>query len=450
MADAKYDLKRKCMETEDSQPKKRRTDETTGLNNGTKITDVNQFCLEQIFIHLSLEDLLNVADSNAYLKLGTGMPFVWNYAGKSVLIDQTGLIYYTKTKIITKTNGSAPNPLFCDKDITIVDLKTIFQMIRCFGGMITELEFRYYKRSKNNQFTNYHRIMSYIYEFCTESLKKASFDEALGFEGFKIPFKNIEDLTIKHLFGLKEKCLSRVFPNVNRLNLGFCIDDTFSFLSEYFTNLQHLEFNWNVPLSDSVTDILRLNSNLRSFKIGMDDFDVFKRISERYLQSIESLDVEWIGVQKASDSSIYLPNVKKFKYCYYERDVPASKIPFSFNHLEEFEIKYVSTVEIFLTFINENRTIEKLTFDRYAVLSMIGTGQLQNMLPYLKDIIYFRSISDNIDELPLLLSHMEFLRSFAFFAGRTLDEQIRAACDGKWRMNRNNNIVTLERTEAMV
>lgn len=50
----------------------------------TKITDINQLCLEHIFTHLDLNDLLNVADKNKYLKQATYIAFTRKYGGKSV------------------------------------------------------------------------------------------------------------------------------------------------------------------------------------------------------------------------------------------------------------------------------------------------------------------------------------------------------------------------------
>lgn len=62
-----------------------------------KITDINQFCLELIFTHLDLVDLLNVADSNKYLKFATHIPFVRNYAGKAF---EFRLDNFTNVKVV--------------------------------------------------------------------------------------------------------------------------------------------------------------------------------------------------------------------------------------------------------------------------------------------------------------------------------------------------------------
>lgn len=88
------------------------------------------------------------------------------------------------------------------------------------------------------------------------------------------------------------------------------------------------------------------------------------------------------------DDSIYFQNVKQFKikHC---SDETLSKIPIQFSQLKEFEsILDDNHSVVFLTFINENRMIEKLTFNAQFVFPFILDGRLLDMLPFLKNIIY--------------------------------------------------------------
>lgn len=159
-------------------------------------------------MNLDLEDLLNVADANKYLKFATYMPFARKYAGKLV-------------KIVFHCWNPLANvkPLrVLDEEITINGLKTIYQIKRCFGEMITDLELRFDYFPEFNRFTNYLRILSYIHEFGALSLRKLSLERAVGFENFKKPFVNVEDLEIRTCF-LRKNCLSRVFPKLRRLKL---------------------------------------------------------------------------------------------------------------------------------------------------------------------------------------------------------------------------------------
>lgn len=250
MADAKPDLDQNDMFCGDvgTDPKKRRIEENADSINHTKITDVNQLCLELIFIHLDLEDLLSVANANKQLKYATYMPFAHNYAGKSIGVE----LHKKYNEQIRDKKLIIKNEYDCilnEKEITIFDLKTTFQMLRCFGGMVTELGLISVHYFHNNNLQIFHRIMSYIYEFCTDSLKNVTFSKALGFEEIKKPFLNVEDLTIINLSDLKEKCLSRAFPKVRRLQIKYCENEDLSILFENFPNLCHFRLRFRKPVA---------------------------------------------------------------------------------------------------------------------------------------------------------------------------------------------------------
>lgn len=128
-----------------------------GSDEQLKITDINQFCLEHVFMYLDLADLLNVAHANKYLGLATISPFAQKYGQKQFKIQQ--ITYYCRNS---------------DEIITIEDLRTIFQMLRCFGQSIKQLKILY----QGPYYKNYHRIMDYVNEFCVESLANIEFDPA--------------------------------------------------------------------------------------------------------------------------------------------------------------------------------------------------------------------------------------------------------------------------------
>ncbi|XP_055322655.1 uncharacterized protein LOC129578327 [Sitodiplosis mosellana] len=444
MADAKGEPEEK---------KEERADETMVSNNHIKITDLNQFCLEKIFAYLPLEDLLNVSDSNKYLRSATRMPFVWSYARKSVRIDLQCIMNYDTDKEIIMFEPYTNIPKQPgDEDIVIVDLKKSFQILRCFGGLIIELNFFHFSFSNKKKSKNYNRIMSYIGEFCAESLKKVSFHNGSGFEGFEKPFLNVEDLTI-HFVNLKEKCLSSLFPKLNRLHFNCFRDNALSVLSEYFPNLHHLKLGMGVSVFDNLATIFQLNPHIRSLSIGILSLNNFKSFSERYLQSIESLHISSFLVRKYN-YCIHLSNVEKFKIRYVGDVYFASpKIPFSFNELKEFEIESNCTLpEFFITFINENPSIEKLTLTSIDLLkNVLRTGDLEAALPFLKDIILDDVIDNTKKKLCILLRNLEFLKSFTFRT-RDMDEEIWLVCGDKWRFYRNEeyNRITLQRNEANV
>lgn len=131
------------------------------------IVDVNQFCLEEIFMYLDLEDLLNVANASKYLRPATMTPFTRSHGDKWIDLRHID----KNQKLFVESNN----------EITIFSLKTIFQMLRCFGQSISQLNL-FAPYCNANQFRNYRRILHYMNEYCVESLTNLKFYPALRFE----------------------------------------------------------------------------------------------------------------------------------------------------------------------------------------------------------------------------------------------------------------------------
>lgn len=471
METPKGDLKQKCTRIGNDQPKE------INLNNQTKITDINQYCLELIFINLNLEDLLNVADANKYLKFATYVPFARKYAGKLVKIVRMEGNY------LTRPHPDLRHLRVLDEEISIEGLKAIYQMIRCFGEMITDLDFEFQFWLGTNQiktFLNYLRILHYINEFGAESLRKLSLEYAISFEYFKKPFVNVEDLTIEKCI-LRKKCLSRAFPKLRRLKLpnynyqrvtDVHTDRSYSVISDYFPNLHHLELggfgSYTFRRKVGVINILRLNPHLRSFKVEIEDFNYFDSIVE-LLQSIEVLVINFRlkNPFQMYDNSIHLKSVSSFQFNYSKywkvENGTMPKIPITFSQLKEFTFNTTTckTDEFgqgFLTFINENRLIERLCLmEDFFIFWWFFTDKLQEMLPSLKVLsfkgnfsAYRATLKDN---LQYYLPHFEYLSSVHIQVRRyyinNQDDEIRACCANKWQLNRiSPDEIVLERLKA--
>lgn len=163
-----------------------------------KLTDVNQLCLEHIFMYLDLENPLSVAHANKYLGLATIHPFSQKYGQKQIRLLQTTKRVWNESNVVT-----------------IPDLRIIFQVLRCFGQSIKTLKIDYVPICNNYQYEKYQRIMDYANEFCAESLTNFVLFPAFGLEKLKKPFGNVEEIIIRQM-KLQEKCLSRVFPKLRR------------------------------------------------------------------------------------------------------------------------------------------------------------------------------------------------------------------------------------------
>lgn len=144
------------------------------INDEVKITDLNQLCLEHIFMNLNLEDLVNVADANEYLKSATMVVYRRKSAGYLVIVTPGNVLHHSRDCFSGIEIRS--------DHILITKLKIIFQIFRCYGSMITKLELFYLERFYEEQFENYHHIMDYVNEFCAASLVSMRCNCAFGFE----------------------------------------------------------------------------------------------------------------------------------------------------------------------------------------------------------------------------------------------------------------------------
>lgn len=347
----------------------------------------------------------------------------------------------------------------------IVDLKTIFQLIRCFGGMFTHLEFIYYLDHSKSK--DYDRIVSYIQEFSKESLTHLELPISTGTRGLNEPFLNVEYLKISKLCS-NEKCLSRLFPKLRHLMLyGFYFN--FSPVSEYFPNLYHLSTlfyygEWSESRMDDYGSMLQLNPNLRklTIKIPIADLFYFDRIKE-HMQFIDSLEIFGRPVDDNrttcinTDISIHLQNVTKLSI-FHDPFKSPPKIPLLFSKLKEFQFEGdLKRFDSLQYFFNANRSIEKFTYGRNwfafgadIVFSFMTMDKIQEIAPSLKNFIFLGIIKDTENLLPKYLSQMEYLESISFRSTDS-DDRIRAYCANKWRVTRIDGLmVTLQRIHANI
>lgn len=434
MADFKAGEKRKHTEQEERDCSKQKIVEERTMEsaNPMKITDINQFCLEHIFMYLDLEALLDVADANNQLKIATYTVFARKYASRYITIQYERTRSYTTSKFRFLANI---------KVVNTDSLKRSFQMLRCFGHMIKDLSIEY---CDSYSFRVYHRIENYLNEFCSNSLIKLTIVPV--FQPFTSIFPNIEELDIcQHRGLLQENCLNKKFPKLRRLRFSTQKDIKIAF--HHFPNLHHLEFSPYISsdLEADVKTILCLNPQLRSFKIWVFNIRFIQNISD-HLQSLDTLDIG-INVEVGTEAEailsnsnpIYLPNVRNFALKFSMNAIaPIPNIPFFFKQLNEFRLEFDLIGEysqFFRKFISENPSIEKLSLRGIDLLELT---KVQDILPSLKEIRY-RKAMENIEEVISLFSFLKNykpLLSFTFNARRHLDSKINEICANTWRVKR--------------
>lgn len=235
-------------------------------NQSTKITDLNLDCLEQIFGDFDLRDLFNVAISNVWLRVAARSIYARKFSAKTVVID-----IYGSFRVRT-LNSSTPAQTACW--ITIHDLRTCLQFLRCFGRTITKLQIGYYQSYINH----YDHVEQYVNEYCSESLISISYFHKSDFpsRNFHVqrPFIRTERVHISHIdLDIQLTPFVEWFPNLRSLELYASRVDH-HFTGAAFQYLKHLIIKiysrYVIDYSlENVFEFLRINPQLKSLNISI-------------------------------------------------------------------------------------------------------------------------------------------------------------------------------------
>lgn len=348
-----------------------------------KLIDLDFDCLENILEYLELIDLLNVADSTK--QLNKAAKFVFNRK------------YYTAN---FKNIIISPRRLFQieSKYITVNDLKTSLQLIRCVGQAIARIIFNTNDEiveNAENQFQIDSKVIVYIKKYCAECLKEFTMLHGYNInlpdcrrdllKYFDKPFTNlVEFSTLDQKFSEKT-CLKNLFPKLQRIRIGHYKNTSF-----YSTNVKYFPYLEELWIDESGIDdsaffknemvlpFLQLNPQIKSLCLISENFGCsflninLIRDTLDSLKNIETLtlQIKPIKLFKSTDDLIHMSRVKSFEI-HLEKiaELPICFIPFSFSKLEKFAIFYPkeefrsSFNEEFYKFIEKHSKIKHLSID---------------------------------------------------------------------------------------
>lgn len=262
----------------------------------TKLTDMNDDCLEHIFLYLSLEDLLNIVHTNKQLRSAADLAFKRNFGrGKLVIFDESSFTIH-----INKFEK--------------VQLPNSYRLLCRFGHLILRSQIT---RSAGN-------MLKYLNKYCQHSTTEISFStfESSDYYRMKKPFFNIETVHLDYCnFGIKFLQLNKLFPNVRNLCIEHCFTmPFFGYFGTHFPHLNQLEIWGAYPVFrvNSNLKLLRLNPQLRRLILRTGYNPILLQTASKHLQFLEYLHI-----------SYYVPNFEEF----------GEKI-FNFAHLKELKITY--------------------------------------------------------------------------------------------------------------
>lgn len=388
------------------QPKRQKIDTIDGSITSTQLTDVNTDCLERIFNHLNLDDLLNIVHASSCKQLKAAADVVFECK-------------FRKIKFIL----NSPNRLLSDSSEDYIYIKSVrksLRLIRCFGHFVTKLVVGYPVYQKY--------LIPYVVDHCIDSLRIIEFVKGQQvFDYLTKPFLNVEIVNFSSCLNLHLERLNVYFPSMRRLTLD---DFELSLSTKCIEHpyLEHLRINVN---RNDVTPFLRFNSQLRSLRVYWGyNADAFENAT-KCLQQLENLEVIYCDLKCLnSNKSIHLANLKRLRIDLldlYQRNVWNSmhKLPFLCEKLQQLilNVDNFRLSDELIDFIVKHPTITKLSIKSSYMGHTLNGRQMMKIaraLPSLRDVD-FGTFQISIDDALRFVEMCTFLAKFSFIVPKNYE-----------------------------
>lgn len=192
------------------------------------LTQLNNDCLREVFLHLSEDDLLNISHTNKSLIAAAEGVFSTKFGSKAFVVPDADCTYAEKFM------------RYVDEDLNYFVCQNALQslrMLRCFGGLISKIVFW--------SGDYYDKLSLYVNRYCNKSLTEIRFRKISKdlFTHFDKPFAKVTTVHIYDsvLEGQKGSSdLNDFFPNMRSLALGSV---AIHGAEQNFPHLQRLELH---------------------------------------------------------------------------------------------------------------------------------------------------------------------------------------------------------------
>lgn len=383
-----------------------------------KVTDVNDYCLEHIFDYLSLNDLLNVGQSNTTFQYAAGIVFKRKYGDdvEIVLSEDYGFECYVESLQI--------------------DIMRFKYFISVFGNFISSISLTYdgCPDLKNK------KIFEQIYKRISslESLTEISFS---GFpkgclKKFSKPLPNVKSISLNECdLSNKTVLLSKIFPKLHHLDINCRQFTKHNQIIAHFPELKNLELSQVREANlKEFQSLLSLNPQLSSCLYNNNKNNDWKFV--QFIAEKSQLEKFKLVSSFPPEERIHFKNMKHFSYS----GVKYS-FPFTFDQLEKLEL-CVDNMRMD-NIIKQNEKLIELTLCIHKWNNSVG-GFLSKELAEISTIrfdvplaSYWEDRKDEIDALAQFINK----KSSAFnigIGGYRISEQkyLEGLIDNsKWRLN---------------
>lgn len=408
--------------------KRQESESLDGLIAPVNITDVNDDCLEHILKKLSLDDLLNVADSCKRLMQAARLAYASKYGRKRVQKRQKNRFYSSAKKYIEKC-----------ADIEIFDISLMLRFMRCFGPSISKLSLPHLDISERQR----NELDRYLDEYCAASVINL-ISGGDTFKNLTNQFPKVETLDFRsRQFGFPSTLLTR-FPNVRTLKLYDWIEN--GSIVARFPHLEHLVVGSREKTAQkNLENFLRMNQQLRSLALfpNRSDLNLLQAVSE--CSQLESLALYGYYLPTNSEvDPIHFKSVKELQIAsWLLKDLASSNVTIVFDQLEELEIG-VNLEQCDIDFISKHPSVSK--FNGKWISKNGPISRLIKALPSVTDVKLTFVLPDQAIEF---VNECESLKRFSFILDSdtkfTDYDDLQKRLGKEWKSSIESNNVTLER-----
>ena len=329
------------------------TTTTTTTTATTKLTDINDDCLEHIFLYLSIEDLVNIAYTSKTLKPAAELAFSRNFGTKRMDIGES-------------PNG---NTFMYEYRVRLCP-DQFYRLMSSFGHLILKIELGNFKPN----------LLNVVNQFCCKSITDLKF-AGMNLQRMKKSFHAAETVSLVNV-NTNWLCnpLNKLFPNVRKLHI---LEGHIWSMKTIglFPHLNQLTVSCSWARSNA--NIMRMNPQVQNLVLcGRRKCAKYVRYASKHLKVLERLEITTYDLNDFDNSAkdVKFKFLKELKIILRSHlYIETMKIPICSRSLNEFTFHLSVTpgdknrednLNILIDFFKKCPSLTKVTLSRWMNIVM--------------------------------------------------------------------------------